>query len=81
MRRIDWSSLDRAGRREALARPASISDPALIARVAAILADVRERGDTALADYTKRFDTEAEVALRVSPEEMEAAWTALPAAD
>ena len=81
MRRIDWSSLDAAGRREALARPASISDPALIARVAAILADVREGGDAALADYTQRFDTKADVVLRVSPEEMEAAWTALPDSD
>ncbi|MGB6231361.1 MAG: histidinol dehydrogenase, partial [Litorimonas sp.] len=50
-------------------------------RVRAILADVAARGDAALADYTKRFDTDAVVSLRVPTEELEAAWTALDASD
>jgi histidinol dehydrogenase len=42
-----------------------------------ILAAVRERGDGALREYSARFDgLAAEVALRVSREEMEAAWDA-----
>ncbi len=40
--------------------------------VEAILADVRERGDAALVEYTRKFDSEAvtEQTLMVSPEEM-----------
>jgi histidinol dehydrogenase len=42
-----------------------------------ILAAVRERGDDALRQYSARFDgLAAEVGLRVSREEMEAAWDA-----
>ena len=81
MREIVWSTLDERGRQDALARPAAMSDPELVARVAAILADVQSRGDAAIADYTARFDTKAEVALRVTAEDLEAAWNDLPATD
>jgi histidinol dehydrogenase len=40
----------------ALARPPTATDPAAVARVAAIVDEVRRRGDSALLDFTKRFD-------------------------
>jgi histidinol dehydrogenase len=42
-------------------------------RAAEIVADVRERGDVALLDWTERLDGERPVSLRVSPEEIAAA--------
>jgi histidinol dehydrogenase len=81
MRRYEWSSTSDEARAEALSRPAEVSDPALIARVKDILDDVRRRGDAALADYTARFDTEAEVVLRVEESSLETAWNNLSAKD
>ena len=40
----------------ALARPPAGTDPGTVARVAAIVDEVRRRGDGALLDFTKRFD-------------------------
>jgi histidinol dehydrogenase len=50
------------------------------AAVAEILAGVRERGDTALADYSRRFDRIdfAQTPLRVTRQEIEAAVAASP---
>ena len=42
-------------------------------RVAEIVADVRERGDEALLDWSERLDGERPSALRVPAEELEAA--------
>ena len=50
------------------------------AAVAAILADVRVRGDAALAEYTARFDRWTPGPLRVAEAEMDAAVAAIPAA-
>jgi histidinol dehydrogenase len=49
--------------------------------VAAIIADIRARGDAALLDYTARFDrlTLTPGRLRVTPEEITAAVAAIPA--
>jgi len=55
-RRLDWSLLDEAQRRDALARPRQVRDAAQVDAVRAILADVRTRGDAALRDFTARFD-------------------------
>src|SRR5665213_1880916 len=45
--------------------------------VRTILADVRERGDSALRELATRFDNlEPDQPLRVTPEEMRAAWDA-----
>ena len=44
-----------------------------------ILADVRQRGDRAVRDYTLRIDGVALDDLRVSDAEMDAAWAATPA--
>jgi histidinol dehydrogenase len=45
----------------------------LLPRVAEIVADVRERGDEALLDWSERLDGERPSALRVPAEELEAA--------
>ena len=47
------------------------------AAVDEILAEVRRRGDAALRDYTRRFNGADLTDLAVSPEEIEAAWSAL----
>jgi histidinol dehydrogenase len=51
------------------------------APVAAIIADVRARGDAALRDYTARFDrlTLSEGQMRVTPSEIDAAVASIPA--
>ena len=58
------------------------ADAAIEDRVAAILADVQQRGDTAVLDYTQRFDglTAASVqALELTQAELKAAFDGLPA--
>ena len=81
MKRYVWRELGDAAREAALARPALVNDPELFARVRAIMDDVRARGDAALADYTARFDTTADVTLRVPDDDLRAAWEALPSRD
>lgn len=41
---------------DALTRWSAVADPALEQQVGSIIADVRQRGDTALLEYTARFD-------------------------
>jgi histidinol dehydrogenase len=69
---FDWSRLDSAGRREALARPAQRSDPALQAAVRAIVEDVRTRGWQGLADQALRLDGEAPRLVATAPGAAEA---------
>ena len=64
----------------ALERPSAAVDPDVQRAVDAILADVRQRGDQALVELTARYDRFAPgspAALRVRPEEFEAAERAL----
>ena len=59
------------------------ADAAIEERVADILADVKQRGDAAVLDYTQRFDglTAASVqALELTQAELKAAFDGLPAA-
>ncbi|HEV7574447.1 MAG TPA: histidinol dehydrogenase [Caldimonas sp.] len=59
------------------------TDRAIEASVEAILADVRERGDIAVLEYTARFDgidAKTMAALEVGPAELGAALAALPTA-
>ena len=59
------------------------ADAAIEERVAAILADVQQRGDAAVLDYTQRFDglSAASVqALELTQAELKAAFDGLPAA-
>ncbi|HZP67748.1 MAG TPA: histidinol dehydrogenase [Rudaea sp.] len=58
-------------------------DPEIDARVAAIVADVRARGDAAVLEYTARFDrlqAASVAALEISSADMQAAFDGLPAA-
>ena len=53
---IDWSSLDTAGRRAALARPARRSDAQVTDGVRAIFDDVQAGGGAAVTDWSIKLD-------------------------
>jgi histidinol dehydrogenase len=78
MKRIDWKSLDEAGRDTALARPMQSRASTLREGVEAIIADVRTRGDVALIELTARYDGSALDALAVTEAEFAAAEARLP---
>lgn len=56
MKRITWNTLNEAGRREALARPAQSRAEELRHGVEQIIAVVRANGDTALRELSARYD-------------------------
>jgi len=78
--RHDWTALSAAERTALLRRPAQRDAAELERAVAAIIADVRARGDAALADYSRRFDGVVPDTLAVGEAEFRAAEAALPAA-
>ena len=77
MNRLDWSLLDPEARRAALLRP--VQQVAVETRdaVAALLEDVRGRGDVALREITARFDQVALEGFEVGEEEFVAAEAAV----
>lgn len=79
VRILNWSSLSAQERRQALRRPVQQDAAALHERVREIIADVRARGDSALLEFTRRFDGVALSAIEVSTAEFAAAETALDA--
>ncbi|HVH83239.1 MAG TPA: histidinol dehydrogenase, partial [Steroidobacteraceae bacterium] len=56
MRILDWTSLDEAGRRAALARPSREARAGVERLARDVIARVRRDGDAALRTLTKRFD-------------------------
>ena len=70
IRRLETAGLGIAGVIRALERPPGSVDPEISRRVAEIVAAVREKGDAALLDITRRFDrvTLAAPELAVRPE-------------
>jgi histidinol dehydrogenase len=76
----DWLSLDQRQRAALLRRPAASDREAIEKPVAAIIAEVRARGDAALADYTRRFDGVELATAEVGDDEFGAAAAALSAA-
>lgn len=68
MRRIDWSTLDADGRREALARPQQRTETAVSDGVRAIFDDVRNRGGAAVADWSRKLDGAPPRRLAITPE-------------
>jgi len=78
MKRIDWKTLDEAGREAALARPAQSRATELRSGVEAIIAAVRRGGDATLRELTARYDRVALEDLAVSEDEFAAAEARLP---
>ena len=81
--RLSTAAADFETRFQALRHWSSSTDSAIEARVAAILADVRQRGDAAVLEYTQRFDglQAASVAeLELSQADFKHAFNAIPAA-
>jgi histidinol dehydrogenase len=76
---LNWSSLSAEQRRQALRRPVQQDTATLHERVREIVREVRERGDSALLDFTRRFDGVALQAIEVTAAEFAAAETALNA--
>jgi len=74
---LQWSSLSAEERRQALRRPAQQGTAALHDRVREIIQDVRERGDAALLEFTRRFDGVSLAAIEVTTAEFAGAETAL----
>jgi histidinol dehydrogenase len=56
LRTLDTQSPDFDAALESLIRFEAAQDPAIDAAVASIIADVRQRGDAAVLEYTARFD-------------------------
>jgi histidinol dehydrogenase len=74
---VNWSSLSADERRQALRRPAQQDTTSLHERVREIISDVRARGDSALLEFTRRFDGVALAEIEVGTAEFAAAETAL----
>lgn len=77
MRILDWSASSASERCSALRRPAQADAATTYARVREIIADVRTRGDEAVLEYTRRFDSASLDRLEVSADEFSAAEHAL----
>ena len=83
MRRFSTSDADFDTRLSALLAFESAQDPQVDATVAAILADVKTRGDAAVLEYTQRFDRVSAKTLgelEIPKAELNAALKSLPAA-
>ncbi|MGJ4728796.1 histidinol dehydrogenase [Luteimonas sp. SDU101] len=76
--RLDWTRLDAAARTQALQRPVQAVAAQTRDAVAALVEDVRARGDAALLEITQRFDGVALDAIEVSADEFAAAEAAVP---
>jgi histidinol dehydrogenase len=79
VRILNWSSLSAEDRRQALRRPVQQDAAATYERVRESISDVRARGDSALLEFTRRFDGVALPAIEVGTAEFAAAETALDA--
>ncbi len=81
MRRFDWTSLDAAGRAEALARPRQRTEPRLVAIVREILEDVQARGGRAVTDWSVKLDGAPPRRIAITPDVVAAARDRLAPAD
>ncbi len=78
MRRIDWSTLDADGRREALARPKRRTETSVTVGVRAIFDDVQARGGAAVTDWSVKLDGFAPRRIAITPEAVRQARSDLP---
>lgn len=69
MRILDWSTLDEAGRRAALARPGRGARSGVERLARDVIAEVRKGGDAALRLLTRRFDGVDLQTFAVAPQE------------
>ncbi len=81
MKRFDWSTLDAAGRIEALARPQRRTEARVSDTVRGIMDDVRTRGGAAVTDWSLKLDGAAPRRLALTPDRVAAARDALRPAD
>jgi histidinol dehydrogenase len=80
LRQLDTTRSDFEAEFERLRHWSAETDASIEERVAAILADVRQRGDAAVLEYTARFDgvqAESVAALELTREELKAAFDAI----
>ena len=78
MQVLDWNSMGKQARAQALARPGTGAALETVREaVAAIIHSVRTGGDAALAAASRRFDGIAAEPLCASQDELDAAWQAL----
>ncbi|WP_149193356.1 histidinol dehydrogenase [Luteimonas suaedae] len=77
VRRLRWSALDDGARAQALARPVRATGEATRNDVAALVEDVRRRGDVALREITERLEGVALQAFEVGAEEFARAEAAV----
>jgi histidinol dehydrogenase len=81
MKRIDWATLDTAGRREALARPKRRSEANVVDAVRAIFDDVRARGGAAVTEWAIKLDGAPPRRIAITDAAVAEARDALPPAD
>ncbi|NBW07539.1 MAG: histidinol dehydrogenase [Caulobacteraceae bacterium] len=81
MQRIDWASLDAAGRKAALARPTQRTEGRVVDVVREIFEDVRARGGQAVTDWSLKLDKAAPRRIAITPETVAEARNALAPAD
>ncbi|QDH74039.1 histidinol dehydrogenase [Brevundimonas sp. M20] len=77
---IDWSSLDAAGRRAALARPARRSEAQVTDGVRAIFDDVQAGGGAAVTDWSLKLDGAAPRRIAITDQVVADARASLPPA-
>ncbi len=80
-KRIDWSSLDAAGRKDALARPKRRSETSVGDVVRKIFDDVQARGGAAVTEWAIRLDGAPPRRIAITDATVSAARDALPPAD
>ncbi len=74
---INWNDCDAQRQRELLMRPAIAASDSISRTVSEILDNVKARGDSALRDYSARFDNAEVQSLKVSQAEIDAAGARL----
>ena len=73
-----WSELDATARDRLLRRPALQNDAETVARVRDIIGSVRDAGDSAIRQLSRKHDGATLTELRVSAEELASAESSLP---
>jgi len=81
MKRLDWASLDVAGRKAALARPRQRTEARVTDVVREIFDDVQARGGQAVTDWAVKLDKAPPRRIAITPDAVAEARNALAPAD